>query len=263
MPFLSVYAIIGLVILALMTLLWLASLAVKNSSIVDIFWGTGFVVSGWLAFYLTPDGLLARKILLMVMVTIWGLRLSGYVLWRNAGKPEDFRYAKWRSEAPRIWWIKSYFQVFVLQGFLMWLIAVPLLAAQYTSSPLGWLDLLGLAVWMIGFFFEAVGDLQLSRFKSNPENKGKVLDKGVWHYTRHPNYFGDSTQWWGYYLIAVAAGGWWSIFSPIIMTFFLLNVSGVAMLERTLKESKPQYRDYIERTSSFIPWFPKKTSTKE
>jgi steroid 5-alpha reductase family enzyme len=199
----------------------------------------------------------------MVIVTIWGLRLSGYVLWRNAGKPEDFRYAKWRSEAPGNWWIKSYLQVFILQGFLMWLIGAPLLAAQYFTSPLGWLDIAACVVWLVGFFFEAAGDWQLSRFKSNPENKGKVLDKGVWRYTRHPNYFGDSTQWWGYYLIAASAGGWWTIFSPIIMTFFLLNVSGVAMLERTLRETKPQYRDYIERTSSFIPWVPKKTSTKE
>jgi len=263
MAFLTAFGHLGLVIFAAMVLLWIISLIVKNSSIVDIFWGAGFVISGWLAFFLTPQGLLARKILIMVLVTIWGLRLAGYVLWRNAGKPEDFRYAKWRSESPQIWWWKSFFQVFLLQGFLMWVIATPLLAAQFTSTPLGILDYLGILFWLIGFFFEAAGDWQLSRFKSNPENKGKVLDKGVWHYTRHPNYFGDATQWWGYYLIAASAGGWWTIFSPIIMTFFLLNVSGVAMLEKTLKDTKPQYRDYIARTSSFIPWFPKKDIKKE
>jgi steroid 5-alpha reductase family enzyme len=117
---------------------------------------------------------------------------------------------------------------------------------------------LAILVWVIGFFFESFGDLQLSRFRSNPENKGKVLDIGVWRYTRHPNYFGDSAQWWGYFLFAVASGGWWTIFSPIIMTFFLLRVSGVALLEKSLSVTKPQYKDYIERTSSFIPFFPKK-----
>ncbi len=146
-------------------------------------------------------------------------------------------------------------------GFLMWIISAPLYAAQAGALPrsLTCLDVLGGLVWLVGFFFESVGDWQLARFKANPQNRGKVLDHGVWRFTRHPNYFGDAAQWWGYYLIALAAGGWWTLFSPVIMTLLLLNVSGVAMLERTLKETKPQYIEYIQKTSAFFPLPPKKS----
>jgi steroid 5-alpha reductase family enzyme len=261
MSFLEIYGIAFLVILGLMILLWLASLLLKNSSIVDIFWGTGFVVTGWVFFALTPDGFPARKLLLMVLTTIWGLRLSLYILYRNWGKSEDFRYQVWRKEAGAAWWWRSFFKVFLLQGILMWIISAPLLAAQFRSAPdrLTVLDFIGAAVWAIGFFFEVAGDFQLARFKANPANKGKVMDRGVWRLTRHPNYFGDSAQWWGYYLIAASAGGWWTVFSPIIMTLFLLRVSGVTLLEKTL-ESRPGYKEYIESTSAFIPWFPRKKS---
>jgi steroid 5-alpha reductase family enzyme len=261
MSFIQIY-LIGLgVILALMTILWLVSLRLRNSSIVDIFWGSGFVVSAWLYFLLTPDGALPRKLLLVILTTIWGLRLTIHILVRNWGKPEDFRYQKWRREEGKAWWWKSYYRVFLLQGGLMWIISAPLLAAQIAPLPdrLTILDFLGLLVWVIGFFFEAVGDLQLTRFKADPKNKGKVLDSGVWRYTRHPNYFGDSAQWWGYYLIALAAGGWWTVFSPILMTLFLLKVSGVALLEKTL-ETRPGYKEYIQATSPFIPWFPRKNN---
>jgi steroid 5-alpha reductase family enzyme len=140
----------------------------------------------------------------------------------------------------------------------LWIISAPLLAAQFyaKTAHLTWLDDLAIPVWLVGFIFEALGDWQLSKFKANPANKGKVLDRGVWGYTRHPNYFGDATQWWAYYLVALAAGGWWSIFSPIIMTMLLLRVSGVSLLEKTLKEEKPGYKEYMEKTSEFIPWFP-------
>jgi len=259
MTFLEVYALAALVILAYMAILWAVSLALRNSSIVDIFWGAGFVMANWFYFIMTPDGLPARKWLISALVTIWGLRLSLYILYRNWGKPEDFRYHKWREEAPDKWWWQSFFKVFLMQGALLWIISAPLLAAQIGQTPrLTALDYLAVAVWAIGFFFEATGDIQMARFKGNPANKGKVLNYGVWRYTRHPNYFGDATQWWGYYLIAASAGGWWTIFSPIIMTTLLLRVSGVALLEKTLKETKPEYRDYIERTSAFVPWFPRR-----
>ena len=259
MDFLSIYLTLGLVILGLMVLLWLLSLVLKNSSIVDIFWGTGFVIVAWAAFLLTPEGFAARKLLLSGLVTIWGLRLSLYILARNWGKPEDFRYQAWRKEAGPAWWWRSFFKVFLLQGVILWIVATPLLAAQISARPgyLTWLDYLAIPVWLIGFFFEAAGDWQLARFKADPANKGRVLQTGVWRYTRHPNYFGDATQWWAYYLIALAVGGWWTIFSPIIMTTLLLRVSGVALLEKTLKEEKPGYKEYVERTSEFIPWFPK------
>jgi steroid 5-alpha reductase family enzyme len=259
MSFIEIYGIALLVILGCMTILWLISLRLKNSSIVDIFWGSGFVIANWVYFVLTPDGFPLRKWLIGVLVTVWGLRLSLHILRRNWDKPEDFRYQVWRKEAGTRWWWLSFFRVFLLQGILMWIISAPLLAAQRGAKPahLILFDFLGVIVWGIGFFFEAVGDLQLARFKADPANKGKVMDRGVWRYTRHPNYFGDSAQWWGYYLMAAFAGGWWTIFGPILMTLFLLRVSGVALLEKTL-EKRPGYQEYIRKTSAFIPWFPRK-----
>ena len=260
MMFLELYGMVALAILGFMTLIWLASLALRNSSIVDIFWGIGFVLANWVYFALTPGGFPARKWLISILVTIWGLRLSSHILWRNWGKSEDFRYQRWREDAGEKWWWQSFFKVFLLQGFLMWVISAPLLAAQVSATParLTILDVLAIPVWAIGFFFEAVGDWQLARFRADPANKGKVLSTGVWRYTRHPNYFGDATQWWAYYLVAAAAGGFLTIFSPILMTILLLRVSGVALLEKSLKETHPQYREYIETTSAFIPWFPRK-----
>jgi steroid 5-alpha reductase family enzyme len=260
MTLFQIYAIAALVILVLMTILWLISLVLKNASIVDIFWGTGFVIAAWIYFAFSPDGSIARKYLTSILTTIWGLRLTIYILWRNWGKPEDFRYQKWRQESGKIWWWKSFFQVFLLQGFLMWIISAPLLAAQFSATPerLTALDFFAVLIWVVGFFFEAVGDLQMARFKTDPANKGRVMEKGVWRFTRHPNYFGDATQWWGYYLIALSVGGWWTLFSPVLMTALLLRVSGVSLLEKTL-ETRPGYKEYIERTSAFIPWFPKRS----
>ncbi len=259
LDFFQLHVPIGLWIFGAMTLLWVVSLSLKNSSIVDIFWGMGFVVSVWLLFILTSQSPGPRDWLIAILVTIWGCRLSIYVLWRNAGKGEDFRYAKWRREAGDSWWWRSYFKVFMLQGLIMWVVASPLTAIQLPGNvnTLGALDIIGTGLWAMGFFFEAVGDYQLSRFKAHRENKGKLLQSGLWRLTRHPNYFGDALQWWGFYLIAVSAGAWWTIFSPMLMTYLLLNVSGVAMLERTLKLDKPGYQSYVERTSAFVPWFPK------
>jgi steroid 5-alpha reductase family enzyme len=265
MNMISIFLTAGAVIFGLMFTLWIISLVLKNASIVDIFWGFGFVVSGWVYYFLTPDGFMVRKLLIVGLATIWGLRLTIHILTRNWGKPEDFRYQKWREEHGKAWWIRSLFQVFILQGFLMWIISTPLLAAQYSNLPakLTLLDYAGVVLWLIGFYFETAGDQQLRNFKSNPANKGRILNTGVWRLTRHPNYFGDSAQWWGFYLIALAAGGWWSIFSPIIMTLFLIKVSGVALLEKSLKDTKPGYREYIETTSAFIPWFPRKSTQIE
>ncbi|MDP3450358.1 MAG: DUF1295 domain-containing protein [Anaerolineaceae bacterium] len=265
MSMIMIFLTAGAVIFGLMFILWIFSLLVKNASIVDIFWGFGFVISAWVYFFLTPDGFLVRKLIIVGLSTIWGLRLSIHILTRNWGKPEDYRYQKWRGEHGKIWWIRSLFQVFILQGFLMWLISTPLLAAQYSNLPakLTLLDYIGVILWFIGFYFETAGDQQLKTFKSNPANKGRILNTGVWRLTRHPNYFGDSAQWWGFYLFALAASGWWSIFSPIIMTIFLIKVSGVALLEKTLKDTKPGYSEYIKTTSAFIPWFPRKSIQSE
>jgi steroid 5-alpha reductase family enzyme len=258
MSFFQSYLILSLLIFSLMLLLWLVSLWLKNSSIVDIFWGTGFVIFTWVAFLLTPEGFMLRKLMLSVLVTIWGLRLTFHILWRNWGKPEDYRYRTWREEAGASWWWRSLLKVFMLQGILLLIVAIPLLVAQFSPLPahLTWLDALAIPLWLVGFFFEAVGDWQLMRFKSDPSKQGKLLNTGVWRYTRHPNYFGDSAQWWAFYLIAMAAGSWWTIFSPLVMTALLMRVSGVTLLEKTLKDTKVGYQEYINSTSEFIPWFP-------
>ena len=250
----------SLIILVLVTLLWLWSIIIKNVAIVDLFWGFGFVVVN--AFYIFISGELnARKILLLVLVTVWGLRLSIYLARRNIGKGEDFRYKEFRRKygPERYWWF-SFFQTFLLQGSLIMIVSLPLLGVNVSarSNALNVLDYLGILVWLIGFTFEAGGDFQLSRFKQNSKNKGKVLNTGFWRYTRHPNYFGDSAVWWAYALFSIAAGSYWQIIGSIIMTLLIIKVSGGALLEKTLDNTKPQYREYIQKTSSFLPWFLKK-----
>jgi steroid 5-alpha reductase family enzyme len=248
------------VILMLMTILWVISIFIKNVSIVDLFWGAGFVITA-LFYFISADGNFQRKTLLLSLVAIWGTRLSVYLSWRNLGKGEDFRYREFRKKygEHRYWWV-SFFQTFLLQGVLMWLISVPLLGAMfYREQPFpGFFDIIALLLWLTGFIFEAGGDLQLARFRSDPANKGKVLDTGLWKYTRHPNYFGDSAVWWGFGFFCLAAGSWLPVLGSLLMTALIIKVSGVALLERSLAEQKPQYRDYIARTSAFIPWFPKK-----
>ena len=248
------------IILVLVTLLWIWSVFIKNVSIVDIFWGVGFVVVN--AFYVFNSGELhARKIVILTLVSIWGLRLALYLASRNIGKGEDFRYQEFRKNygPERYWWF-SFFQTFLLQGVLIMIISITLLGVSVgdSSGDLGLLDYIGIGVWLVGFAFEAGGDYQLAVFKKNAENKGKVLDTGFWKYTRHPNYFGDAAVWWAYAIFSIAAGSYWQIIGALIMTVLIIKVSGVSLLEKTLKESKPQYRDYIQRTNSFFPWFPKK-----
>ncbi len=253
---LEIYLIGYGVILVFMSLVWLLSLPLQNSSIVDIFWGTGFVVAAG-TYFLLAEGHESRKWLVLALTAVWGLRLSIYLLWRNGLPKEDFRYRKWREETGTSYWWKSYFRVNLLQGTILWLVSAPLLAAQLGDHNLNVLDLLGIMVWAVGLLFESVGDFQLARFKSDPANKGQVLDTGLWRYTRHPNYFGDAVTWIGFYLIALAAGGWWSFYGTALMVYLLMKVSGVAMLERTLVQTKPQYAEYIRRTNAFFPGRPK------
>jgi steroid 5-alpha reductase family enzyme len=258
--FIDAWITSGLITLVFVTLIWLLSLAIHDSSIVDIFWGLGFMAIVWSAPASGPEGLAPRALLVALLVTTWGIRLSAHILWRNWGRGEDYRYRAWRDQAGATWWWRSYFKVFLVQGVVMWIVAAPVVAVLSRSAhpPLGWTDLLAVAVWAIGFGFETLGDMQLARFKANPANKGRLMTGGVWRYTRHPNYFGDSTVWWGHYLVAVACGAWWSVFSPVLMMYLLLRVSGVSMLERTLRDTKPGYRDYIESTSAFFPWPPRR-----
>jgi steroid 5-alpha reductase family enzyme len=260
MSFIQIYLQALLMILIMMSLIWILSVALKNVSVVDSFWGPGFVIVCFF-YFLRTGGTDIRKLILLTLVAIWGIRLSLYITLRNMGKGEDFRYKEFRKKfgENRYWWI-SFFQTFLLQGFLMWLICAPLLGAQYSSAvkPFGIVDYLGIALWLIGFSFEAGGDYQLSKFRSNPDNKGKVLDKGFWRYTRHPNYFGDAAVWWGYGLICISAGSYIPMLGSILMTALIIKVSGVALLEKTLVNQKPGYKEYVEKTSAFIPWFLKK-----
>jgi steroid 5-alpha reductase family enzyme len=260
MTFIEPY-LIGLAIaIGFMTALWLVSLAVRDSSIVDIFWGSGFVVLA-IAYAFLGDGVLGRQVLLVVLTAIWGLRLSLHIGRRNWGRGEDPRYANWREQAGGAYWWVSFFRVFLLQGVIMWVISAPLLAAQVRDEPsgVGALDVIGVCVWLVGFAFESLGDYQLARFKADPANKGQVMDRGLWAFTRHPNYFGDAMVWWGLFLIAAGTPyGYWTLFSPALMTFLLVRVSGVAMLERSQRKTKPGYEEYVKNTSAFIPWPPRR-----
>lgn len=250
----------ALMILFCMVVLWLLSIYLKNVSIVDIFWGLGFVIVNAI-YFIGLKEVFTRHVLMLILVSLWGLRLTVYLAYRNVGKEEDFRYQEFRRQygVHRYWWM-SFFQVFLLQGVLMLLVSLPLWGTmvETKSNALMILDYLAMVLWTMGFLFEVGGDYQLAKFKNNPNNKGKVLDKGLWKYTRHPNYFGDTMVWWSYALFSIAAGAYWTIIGSLIMTVLILKVSGVTLLEKTLKQKKPEYEEYIRKTNSFFPWFPKK-----
>ncbi len=255
--------LLGLNLLAavlFMGFVWLLSLPTRNASLADIFWGPGFVLIAWLSFSLT-DGYLGRKLLLVLLTTAWGLRLSLYIAWRNWGHGEDRRYQAWRANrGERFWWV-SLFTVFLTQAMLLWLVSLAAQIGQLSPTPanLTGLDLLGTLIWTSGFTFEAVADRQLAHFKADPANQGRVMNHGLWAYSRHPNYFGESLVWWGLFFIALATPyGWWTLVSPVLITFLLLRVSGVTLLEKDIVERRPEYREYRETTSAFIPWFPKR-----
>ena len=251
-----------LVLIATMTCIWLLSLARHDASIVDPFWGTGFILVTWFVLASAPaTQTLDRSWLLATLTTIWGLRLSLYLLWRNWEHGEDRRYRAMREHhGQRFWWV-SFLTVFLLQAVILWVVSLPIQIALVNaeSNPLGWLDLAGVAVWSIGMFFEAVGDYQMARFQSDTQSAGRIMDRGLWRLTRHPNYFGDFCVWWGLYLIASAGGAAWTIFSPLLMSVLLLKVSGVTLLEKNITDRRPDYADYQARTSSFVPWPPSKS----
>jgi len=251
-------------VVAMMVGVWLLSLAVRDASIVDSFWGLGFVLVAAVALALGP-GVFDRRLLLFALVGVWGLRLSLHIARRNWGKGEDFRYQGFRARwGGRFWWV-SLFTVFLLQAVLLFAVSLPIQAAGAGETPasLGVLDWLGAGLWLLGFAFETVGDAQLARFKADPASRGRVMDRGLWRYTRHPNYFGDAVLWWGIGLIALAVPwGWLALVGPGLMTFLLVRVSGVAMLEKTIAERRPGYAEYVRRTSGFVPLPPKPTERR-
>jgi steroid 5-alpha reductase family enzyme len=236
---------------------WLASVPMRNVTIVDTLWSLLFVIAAcsyaWTVPHLGPRALLA-----LVLVSAWGVRLAVHLGLRNFGHEEDRRYAAIRRRNdPGFAW-KSLYLVFGFQALLAWLISLPLLGAiAGEASPLGWLDLAGTLLWLAGFFFESVGDWQLARFKADPANAGKVMDRGLWSLTRHPNYFGDFCVWWGLFLVALAAGAWWSLVGPALMSLLLLRVSGVTLLERDIGKRRPAYVEYARRTNAFFPGRPR------
>jgi steroid 5-alpha reductase family enzyme len=251
--------IAALTIAIVMITTWVISLMVNNASIVDIVWGLGFAITSWVL-ALTIDGDSTRQILLAVMVGVWGVRLGGYLAKRNIGHGEDWRYKAMRKKKGPKFGVISLVTVFGLQGVLMWVVSLPVQFGNADDTPgVGPIAVMGIIVWFTGLTFEAVGDMQLARFKKNPDNAGKVMDQGLWRLTRHPNYFGDALLWWGIGLVGAETGsGVIGLIGPLVMTVFLLRVSGVPMLERSLMKRREGYADYVARTSGFIPRPPKK-----
>ena len=245
-------------ILSCAVITWGLSLALNNVAIVDSLWPLLFIVAAF-SYASGLDQPELRSYMVLVLVTAWGIRLFLYLSWRGWGADEDYRYQNIRKNNEPNFWIKSLYLVFGVQGVSAWIISLPLMAAVTGNTEFGFLDWLGLGVWTIGFGFESLGDCQLARFRRNPENKNRVLQSGLWQYTRHPNYFGDFCVWWGFYLIALSAGGWWSIFSPIFMTALLLKITGVLLLEKDIGNRRPEYVSYINHTNAFFPW-PRKQS---
>lgn len=242
-----------------MVLTWILSLAVRNASIVDIVWGPGFAINSWVL-AITIDGDPTRQLVMALLVGIWGMRLAGYLAKRNIGHGEDWRYVAMRKKMGPKFPVVSLITVFGLQGVLMWSVSLPVMFANADATPpLGPVAIMGIMVWIVGFGFESVGDLQLARFKKDPANQGKVMDQGLWSLTRHPNYFGDALLWWGIAIVAAETGsGTLGFIGPVIMTFLLMRVSGVPILEKSLSKRREGYAEYVAKTSGFIPRPPKK-----
>lgn len=242
--------------LALGIATWVVSLVKRDVSIVDSMWSVLIVAAG-IAYAIVLPETSTRATVAMVLAVLWALRLAIYITWRNWGEAEDHRYQAIRRRNDPGFAIKSVYLVFALQAILAWIVSMPLLVTAASARPMDWLDAPGIALVLFGIVFEAAGDWQLARFKSDPANRGQVMDRGLWRYTRHPNYFGEFCVWWGFYLLAASAGGWGAIVSPLLMSVLLLKVSGVGLLEKDIGERRPAYRDYIAHTNAFFPGPPK------
>ncbi len=274
----ALVSLLALIIFCHSTLWFIIAQIKKRNDLADVAWGLGFLIvalvsylAGGINFVSYFGGGLTfdHGFVVLVLVGIWSVRLATHIYIRNKNKPEDYRYQAWRVEWGKWFLIRSYLQVFLLQGFLLLLVSAPIIAiGVYRSSNLdyivtmGMLEYIGIAVWIVGFIFESVGDAQLAKFLKNPDSKGKLMQSGLWAYTRHPNYFGEATMWWGIWIIAfLTPYGHYSIIGPILITFLLLKVSGVPMLEAKMA-SHPDFPEYKRRVSMFIPWFPKNKNGK-
>jgi len=247
----SIYLILGY------ATFWFAiSLIAKRNDIADIAWGLGYILLAAWYWYAFPTS--SRSFLLFLLIFFWGMRLAIHVYTRNKGKKEDYRYKQWRDEWGSWFYIRSFLQVYILQGTLLLLVISPLMiVSSYEQQALRLLDCIGLGIWIIGFYFETIGDYQLRQFKKDPNNNGKILTTGLWKYTRHPNYFGEVTMWWGIFFIALNSPyGWWAIIGPATITSLILFVSGIPMLEKRYEGNK-EFETYKKKTSAFIPLPPK------
>lgn len=263
--FLHVTSFVILLLASALLVVFGLALFFENNSIIDIAYGLFFVLVAWnLALFWNE--LTLRQWMLLVLITVWGLRLSLRIFRKNWKKPEDFRYRAWREAWTRrsklYFFFRSLVQIYLLQGAVVLVVLSPILIAfSQTQMPLTWLNWIGLGIWCIGFFFELVGDWQLDRFIRNPINQGKIMTSGLWEFTRHPNYFGEASMWWGIWLFVLGLPlSFLAILSPILITFLLLKVSGIPMLEKRWA-GNPDWEEYKKRTNAFIPWFPKKTSS--
>ncbi|MES2501108.1 MAG: DUF1295 domain-containing protein [Pseudomonadota bacterium] len=248
------YSLVAIGLFALLG--WMLSLIRDNVTHVDSMWSLFFVLASFTSALFVFDSS-PRILLVLSLVSLWAIRLCAYLTWRNWGPHEDHRYVEIRRNNEPHFWLKSAYIIFGLQGVLAWIISLSLYGAIDSNTPMNALDYFGFVLFVFGFYWETLADWQLSHFKANPSNKGKVLDTGLWRYSRHPNYFGECCVWWGFYLIALAGGAWWAIISPILMTLLLLKVSGVSLLEKDIAERRPEYIAYIKSTNSFIPGLPK------
>jgi steroid 5-alpha reductase family enzyme len=247
------YLILAITLLVFVHLWFVISLITKRNDVADIAWGLGFIVLTWTSFFIGGQAG-TRSVITAILISVWGIRLAWHIHTRNKGKEEDYRYLAWRQQWGKWFLLRSYFQVFILQGAFLYIISLPILYINKSvNSPLIWLDIVGIAIWMFGFYFEALGDAQLVRFKKNPNNKGKLMQDGLWAYTRHPNYFGEVVQWWGIGIIALSVqGGWMGMIGPITITYLIVKVSGIPMLENKM-QFHPDFANYTQKANAFFP----------
>jgi steroid 5-alpha reductase family enzyme len=252
METLELYGYAAAAVLTTVTLLWIVSVALRDASIIDVFWGPLFVAIAWVLLAANLHSAGFKHLLVVFLVTAWGLRLAFHLATRNFGNGEDVRYRLWRAHGGELWWLKTFYRVYLLQGAIALVVATPIIAAfRVTDAPflINWI---GLPIWLAGFAVEATADVQLTRFRNNPQNLGAVMQDGLWSYTRHPNYFGDALQWWGLGILAFSGVTWWSVVGPLAMTLVFLNISN-EVIERGLVKRRPGYAEYIARTNAFFP----------
>lgn len=259
MNYFEILPLIVYVVLIFVTTFYLLSIILRKNDIADTAWGLGFItIASFIYFFISKTSL---GLILLILIILWGLRLTIHIIVRNHGKPEDFRYKKWRDDWGKWFLIRSYFQVFLLQGLLMIVVTLPIVIGMLSLNSGFEKNLnvyIGLAIWLIGFLFETIGDYQLLKFIKNPENRGKILSSGLWRYTRHPNYFGEITVWWAILIIILPNPQWYiAIIGPLTITFLITKISGIPMLEKRYKNDKA-YQEYARKTSVLLPWFPKK-----